>query len=595
MEIEDASSNQCHSEFERSLDFRIVEVIKKNGCTPQTKRYKIRPAQVASELGISIDDASAELCGLMRAVGKSASFLFESIPVNNSTISIPSHSGRNMKRSTTVMIFDFPTDFERKAYLTKRRESLREIVWNFMCALFKVLKVIVAFGLIISAMVVVIYAIVIMLALIVGFARAGGREMHHHANRIQMSLRMIFYMMRQFYWIYMIIRGFDQIDTVDPFIADIAYTLAFICNPYSYWMWFRMMNRRRYRNRATRGWRSSSSGFMQRSTWNQPYTNNQETEVNNTYSFNNRFMNNVQSSHHSDERGILSNAVEFLFGPTPVQPGPNELEKWKLRESFILSQISKTENQAISILQFLPFVDHPPPNADMDELRRSSTMRSECLNIITHFNGVPYNEGIRLSKEERKSSQDVKFAFPELLSLHSENLIGEVRFPITNSEFDEELNHSFLYASDENSDQIIMNTHTTSFSGRGHVLGGSKGRIIARIQKEKTPATQPKFLLEKKYSFSKLTKNQFYQCIRLNIINCIGLIITLKLVQKSELKSQLPLTQGFLISFTKSLYLYANFFFILPLCRMLVLVVLNKFIMRRNSRREAFATQFADC
>lgn len=597
MEIEDTSSDQNHKEFERSLDFRVVEVIKKNGCTPHTKSYKVRPAQVASELGISIDDANAELCGLMRAVGESASFQFESIPINNSTISSHSHSGRNIQKRTTVMIFHFPTDFERKAYFTKRKENLREIMWNFMCALFKVMKVIVAFGLIISAMVVVVYAIVIMLALIVGFARAGGRQTHHHANRIQMSIRMISYMMRQFYWIYMIVRGFDQIDTVDPFIADIAYTLAFICNPYSYLMWFRMMNRRNYRNRATRGWRSNSSGFMRTSTWNQSNTNNQETEVNNIYSFNNRMLNNVKSSHQSDERGMLSNAVEFLFGPTPVQSGPSEFEKWKLRESFILSQISQTENEAINILQLLPFVDNPPPNADVDELRRSTTMRSECLNIITHFNGVPFNEGIRSSNENTKSSHDVKFAFPELLSLHAENLIGEVRMTFPDS--DEVLNHSFLYIgdvnSDQNSDQNSMNTRTSPFSGQGHVLGGSKGRLTAGIQKEKTlVVTRPKFLLEKKCSFSKLTKNQFYQCIRLNIINCIGLMITLKLLQTSDLKSQLPRTQGFLISFTKSLFLYAKFFFILPLCRMIVLLVMNKFIMRRNSRRKAFAKQFVN-
>ena len=50
------------------LDSRIIEAIR------QKSDLTIWPAELATKLGISIDDANAELCSLLQAFGPSATF-----------------------------------------------------------------------------------------------------------------------------------------------------------------------------------------------------------------------------------------------------------------------------------------------------------------------------------------------------------------------------------------------------------------------------------------------------------------------------------------------------------------------------------------
>ena len=125
-----SSSDINNHDNETPLDSRIIEVIRNKS------KFTIRPAEFASELGISIDDANAELCGLLRAVGSTATFQFDSIPISKTSFN--SNNKNNNKKMTTVMTFTFPPDFEQKAYSTRRKENIRDLWWNLIHASFKI-------------------------------------------------------------------------------------------------------------------------------------------------------------------------------------------------------------------------------------------------------------------------------------------------------------------------------------------------------------------------------------------------------------------------------------------------------------------------
>ena len=66
MDEEEASADDQLPPFDPSLpplDERVISVVR---AAPD---HTLRPARLASELGISVEDATAELCGLLRAVG----------------------------------------------------------------------------------------------------------------------------------------------------------------------------------------------------------------------------------------------------------------------------------------------------------------------------------------------------------------------------------------------------------------------------------------------------------------------------------------------------------------------------------------------
>ena len=49
-----------------------------------------------------------------------------------------------------TMVFQFPHDFERKAYSTRRKEDLKETLTKIACLVWRILKVFTAFGQILS-------------------------------------------------------------------------------------------------------------------------------------------------------------------------------------------------------------------------------------------------------------------------------------------------------------------------------------------------------------------------------------------------------------------------------------------------------------
>ena len=214
-----AEAEEVDLDETESLRTKILNVVKSTGPS-----YTIRPAKLSAELGISIDDASAELCGLLKAVGKGSTFSFESI------------GGIN------TMVFTFPPDFERKALARQRTEDAYAFWKDSLEIIIKVTKVLTAFGLIISTIIVSIAGMIAMLAALVALSRGGGnsRARNNHLTRQMYNL---FYTLRQLLWCYAMF-GPTEGEGGDPFFHEAAYdtwlVLSLCCgNPGSMWFWLR--------------------------------------------------------------------------------------------------------------------------------------------------------------------------------------------------------------------------------------------------------------------------------------------------------------------------------------------------------------------
>ena len=121
---------------DESLRSRILTIVK------DSENYTVRPAKLSSELGISMDEANAELCGLLKAVGKGSSFHFENIGGVNS------------------MVFVFPKNFEQRAARYERIRDSKDLLLDTLRVVIKVTKVLTAFGLILSTLIVSIAGMV---------------------------------------------------------------------------------------------------------------------------------------------------------------------------------------------------------------------------------------------------------------------------------------------------------------------------------------------------------------------------------------------------------------------------------------------------
>jgi len=112
--------NSPTNESETPLDQRILEIVK--ACPKNdNNEYTAKPARLSAELGISIEDATAELCGLLAAVGgghDGASFVFETT------------KSESAAASTMTMVFHFPPDFAQRAKSNRRKEDFKIACWE---------------------------------------------------------------------------------------------------------------------------------------------------------------------------------------------------------------------------------------------------------------------------------------------------------------------------------------------------------------------------------------------------------------------------------------------------------------------------------
>jgi hypothetical protein len=353
-----------------SLDLRILELIQ------ATQDRTIRPAKVSTELGISINEATAELCGLLAAVGggiDGAAFRFEQADGN------------------PVMVFTFPEDFRARALRKRRRQDFHETMQTVLDIVGKILKTVTAFGLILSLLIVSLAAMMGLVAAVIGLSRTGNQG---HRNIVVRQLRSMFYTTRQLLWCYAVF-GPAGDDGQDLFLREVAYDTSLACsvcygNPASFFYWIRAQQLAR-RSRV-RGWTAfaRSQGTL---------TNNEGAALLRPRL---RPNNLPTDTPEISQRTLLPVAVEFLFGPPSYLN--EETEKWKLRAHALIQKSMISSSRGVSLEEMSPYVDHPPAT-----LSESSKIVEQGLILVAYFNGVPM-------KNCTDQPAKARFNFPELLS-----------------------------------------------------------------------------------------------------------------------------------------------------------------------------------
>jgi hypothetical protein len=535
LSISNDSTNVPLEEEQFDLDLRVLDLIRKS------KEFTVRPAQLSSELGISIEDATQELCGLMKAVGSTAVFRFERVSVQSTN----QHEHNRQTPDVMTMVFTFPHDFEKRALAAKRKENIQEALMGFGLALIKFLKVIVAFGLIITMLILIVAGIIAIVALIIAISRGGGGGGGQERQALVRRMRSMFFTLRELLWCYAMfgnVLGSDERNQRDPFLQEVASSMYLFSSlltsrPTDFWFWFRARN---LQQRYNRGWGA-----------NRGSRHDDENYVNLVSSTEHTSRSEMGDNH----RGILSIAVEFLFGPTPFSPGPYNAEKWKLRQQSIMmhSACASINEPGVALLQLLPFVDYPPHVNEGQALSQFEV--TEALTVVVHFNGKPC--------DGNSSTPDAnsRFVFPEIMA-------EAEKFSLTDLPIIVEDNNSL------SSFLFIEESH------EGFALGES-------LNCHESTMTMPPYLREGYFVVTKLTRSQFVQCSFMNTMNYIGIRMFRGAIREDGV---LVITNAATYStvdfFLKVLEVYAILFFVLPLCRTILLLVLNFLVDRRNKRRK---------
>jgi hypothetical protein len=514
------------------LDERIINIVK------TTPDRTIRPARLAAALGLSVNDACAELCGLLRAVGAGqdgASFRFETV------------EGQH------VMVFTFPPDFERRARRQRSQETLRNVLSVWATVTIKVLKVVTAFGLILSLLILSVAAMMALVAALVALSRAGHNG-GGHRNNLMRHLRTLCMNMRQLLWCYAVFgpTGSGAQDGQDPFMREIAYDMALVSsvccgNPGNIFFWMRAHQLGRRRRRAYQGWSGNriesdtveGVTLIRRGTWGHEEEEDEREASSSVTAV-------------EQHRGFLSMAVEFLFGTTPFTPGPSESDRWKLRADVLVQLASANGAKGLPLDALAPYVDFPPVSLD-----DSASIIGQGLMVVAHFNGTPTN-----GQEQEESAIKSRFLFPELMAESS--AVGRYEAPLDDSD-DDDTWASLLYAKES------MNS--------------------ASATRRKTLDTPPT-LNEAYYKFTKLSFQQLSHCTLLGGLNLIGVLWLGQSIAKGgiiEVKDGNPLAGFLRKGLLPTLRFYAVLFFVLPGGRLLLILVLNYIRRRRNVRRENLA------
>jgi hypothetical protein len=501
------------------LQTRILSIVK--SCPNLT----IRPARLSQELGISVNDASAELCGLLAAVGEGSTFHFEDV------------------QGVKAMVFTYPPDFERKALQKQRTEDFKSFLQGALKVAIKVVKILTAFGLILSLLIVSIAAMLALVAALVAVSRGdsrGGR------NVVVRQMRNIFLTLRQVLWCYALF-GPDHMEGQDSFLRESAYDMSLVfslcCgNPGSFFFWHRASMLRRRRRQAGRGWGQrlfavddSVSGvegvsLVRRGEWgDEPVTSS--------------------STGDAEHRGLLSVAVEFLFGPTSPT-APTEADKWRLRGAFI-EQKSLPNSTSISLEELSPYSDNPPAS-----LNETSKVVSEGLAVVAHFNGVPSDVDKSITGIGK-----AHFIFPELIA---ESKIA--------TRYDDPLDTT---TDDESLEGLFYIKEASASHGRTTRTG-----------------EVPSFLKEDRVVFTKLQSKQFYHCLGLGVLNVLGVLWFAQSLEPGGILEPSLGAAGDALKWgvIPVLKIYAKLFFAIPATRLLWIMGCNMFRKKRNVRRGGLAS-----
>lgn len=495
------------NEIEQSMADRIIQVVQ------DAPAHTIRPARVAAELGISVNDACAELCALMAAVGEKASFRFTN-------------------QGTDVMEFQFPSDFARRARQKQRMNDMKTSLKIAAGIALRALKVITAFGLIVSLLILCVVAIVFMLALLVAASRAG-QDHGGHRSILTRQIRSLFYTIRQLLWLYAVFGPSPE--GQDPVLREMAYDLSLVLscccgNPASFFYWLRARQLANRQSQAMRRWRDSTAVA---------------SDIPGIFLVEGRNERESSETAVGDgPKGILSIAVEFLFGPDPPQPeDPSSI--WRLRLAAILSCSSKKKDGGVGLVELTPYVDDPPRITH----KKTAKLVEQTLLIVAHFNGIPKEN----SDLKEGGLLDAEFFFPELIA---ESDIGEYRHSVME---DDETFAAFLFRKDGSS---------------------------------RTPLTDlPEYWHEERYKFTTLTATQLIHCATLGTLNFLGVWWLGQWTSEyGVLYMGKDSAMIYVLSFIfPVLQNYAILFLTIPVCRMIILLLLNWMRKERNKRRQLLA------
>jgi hypothetical protein len=504
------SDNDISSVSEgKPLDERILDLVAKNPS-------KVYATRLVTELGLSHEDASRELCGLLKAVGSGSSFQFEQL------------------ESDVVMCFSFPPDFRARARRSRALKSRDQFLWNTISIITKVLKLLTAFGLILSLLIVSVAGMIGLVAALIAMSRSTGND--HHRNQLMRRIRELVYSMRQILWCYAMFG--HHLEGQDPFWSEIAYDLHLITsifcgNPSSIWFWFRAQQLSHRRQYMERSWGELLNIQTERDA-SISSRNLRSSGVNEQ-----DLPSDSSSLERNERHGLLSIVVEFLFGPVPFAPGPTRMEKWKLRAA-VITELSE-KHGFVDIKRLSPFVDDPP-----DSLDDSSKIQASGLSIVTYFNGIP----------KKSCDNHHEFIFPELLAegTHSTN-------------FNEEPN------SDDGSWQMLLYAPDV-------VLLSVTNQIPSSFQ-------------EKRYRLTKLSYQQFLTCAVVGSLNFIGVWWLALSLQPGGILNDFIRNVVFIRALQSTivpvLQFYSILFFILPTSRLIAILGFNSYRMTRNRKRAELA------
>ena len=560
---DDATNDDADDEYRRRQD-TILELVERNHAS-------VKPALLVQELGMSVNDASAELCALMSAVGSEASFSFETAAA----------AGGGPKHNTTsapVMVFHFPPNVRNRLNRQQKQQDLKEVLITAAGVVWKLLKIVTALGLLLSLCIVSIAAVLTLIAALIAVSRDNRNA--HGRNAILREIRNIIIALRQFAFLY-VLWGPSSDENGDD-SSSMRYELAYdfwllssICcgNPLFFFYRASILNQRRQRGRYRSFGRSLyRRNHRQANMWDE----GEETGIEgvrlirnggNRWQEDGDGTGSVSDDTSSEYKGLLSVCVEFLFGPT-ASPKPSEAEKWKLRSALILQHASNT---SISLEALSPYADLPPKSLD-----DTSSIVSQGMRVVSYFNGAPSPHASRGGGAPTKgTTPSPQFIFPELASegAVSSSSFGDWRQPP--EDFENISTKQWLL------DILFVSPR------HANTLGSSSRR------RDASGSPLPPFLYEHPVSFSKLTMTQFLKAFGLVMLNAIGVYWMYQACQPPNgmLRELLgkPATATLEWTLLPLLIFYAKLFVLLPVPRLIYILAQNYLRGQRNRRRQALA------
>jgi hypothetical protein len=537
------------------LRIKVLKIVK------ESPDYIVRPANLSQQLGISINDASAELCGLLQVVGEGSSFYFED------TV-----GGGKIKS----MVFQFPPDFDIRALRAQQKNDwiVTFKIWGEITI--KALKVLVAFGLILSTIIVSIAGLAALIAAFVALSRGGG-DSHGARNHITRQIHNLIITVRQLLWCYAMFGpvGDDQ----DPFFREVAYdtwlVMSLCCgNPGSIFFWWRAQHLRHRRQRYSRGWGTTTTN---NSTFFEDTASDLEGVSlirRNRWTGEEERIPVPSSNSLEEQRGLLSSLVEFLFGPT-TSPGPSEADRWRLRSAVIVEKASSdngNNSTSMTLQEFAPFADSPPSSLD-----DTFQIVKEGLSVVAHFNGVPSSHDDTTKQDQTKAL----FNFPELIA----------EGHMSTRYDDPQLWNCYTTISERNRWENFFYVTTESSSTTSSTASTASPNNMRR------GSTIPKFLYEQYKPYTTLSRNQFTHCSSIAILNFVGVIWFAQSLQPGGiLEDTLP--DGFVkilkVGLIPILWFYARLFLIIPLARLIYIFIWNELCQQRNHMREILSNSLEE-